>query len=169
MPDIGHYVSFLHCEDEFILSNFKNVYLLWSNHYTLKEGDCQEKIKSFAFPWQSAGDTKLFICQKLVSKESDLVAENLSNNVSNLKNEVTNTGEETDKTYYESNDVLGLKVAQNSVYATNDPTEEDEKQNLSNLRKALEGSGDGLRCHFKILLIHYYCSGSSAIIDYITL
>ena len=101
------------------------------------------------------GNTKLFICQKLVSKESDLVVENLSNNVSNLENEVTNTGEETDKTYYKSNDVLGLKVTKDSVYATDDPTEEDEKKNLSNLRKTLEGSGDGLGCHFQILLVYF--------------
>ena len=98
-------------------------------------------------------DYFLECCLKLVCEEGDLVVEDLSNNVSDLENEVTNTGEETDKTNYKGNDILGFEVAKDSVNATDDPTEEDEKQNLSNLRKALERSGNRIGCHLFFSLL----------------
>ena len=84
---------------------------------------------------------------KLVSKNSDLVVKNLGNYVSDLNNKVADTGEEAEKTCNKGNNVLGLGVTDNSVYAADNPAEDDEEHNLNKLRKVLKLLGDRIGCH----------------------
>ena len=83
---------------------------------------------------------------KLVSKKGDLVAKNLGYSISYTDNE-SDTGE-AENTNYESNDILGLEVTNDSVNAGYDYADEDKDENLSDLGKALKGSSKRLRSHY---------------------
>lgn len=94
----------------------------------------------------SAMVAELFL-SKLVSEKSDLVVENLCNCVNDTDDEAY-TGEAKD-TGYESNDILVLKIADDSVNAGYNYAEYEEHENLNEHRECFELSGDGIRlCHF---------------------
>ena len=103
---------------------------------------------------------------RLVSKKSDLIVKNLGYSVDDAEYK-TGTYEAND-TYNESNDVLGLKITKNSVNSGYYVSKEEEEQNLSNLRKALKLSSNGIGCHFFVSPCISICKKYTCSIKYST-
>lgn len=88
---------------------------------------------------------------KLVSEKGDLVVKNLGNSVNDTENNADTC--EAEDTCYKGNNVLGLKIANDSVNTGYNYAEYEKYKNLNDLRKALEACGNGFGCHWSVLLV----------------
>ena len=70
---------------------------------------------------------------KLVSQNADLVLSDLGDQVDQPNNKVTEAGQQTNQAYDQSDDVLGLGVADDAINTADDVAQEQLQQDLSDL------------------------------------
>ena len=70
---------------------------------------------------------------KLVSQNADLVLSDLGDQVDQPNNKVTEAGQQTNQAYDQSDDVLGLGVADDAINTADDVAQEQLQQDFSDL------------------------------------
>ncbi len=86
---------------------------------------------------------------KSVSKNGDTVAENFGDQVNDPSDQVTDTGAKNKNTNNECYEILGLNKTDDTVYAADDGTEQELKDDLKDLRERFICAGDRTTiCHF---------------------